>query len=78
MTTYLYEILGTPHGEEPRYFEWRQSMRDPALETHPETGEPVRRVVLGGLGILGTARHKAAEARPSGGGHCCGGGGCCG
>ncbi len=45
-------ILGTRPGEEPRDFEWRQNMRDKPLETHPETGEPVHRIVPGGLGIL--------------------------
>jgi predicted nucleic acid-binding Zn ribbon protein len=44
MPTYVYEIL-TKKGEgTERYFEVVQSMKEPALEKHPETGEPVRRV----------------------------------
>lgn len=44
MPTYVYEILdkhGNPTG---RTFEHVQPMKDDALSTHPETGEPVRRV----------------------------------
>lgn len=44
MPTYVYEVL-TPKGEGTgRHFEHVQSMADPALTEHPETGEPVRRV----------------------------------
>ena len=41
MPIYVYEILST--GEQ---FECHQSMQDPALAVHPETGDPVRRVIL--------------------------------
>lgn len=46
MPTYVYEILdkkGEPTG---RTFETVQSMKDPALTKHPETGEPVRRAIV--------------------------------
>jgi predicted nucleic acid-binding Zn ribbon protein len=46
MPTYVYEILdrkGEPTG---RTFEAVQSMKDKALEKHPETGEPVRRAIV--------------------------------
>ncbi len=49
MPTYVYETLG----EEKRRFEIRQSMTEPALTTDPETGEPVRRVIVGGYGWTG-------------------------
>jgi len=42
---YVYEVIrndGTP-GER---FEVVQSMSEPALKKHPETGEPVQRVIL--------------------------------
>ncbi|MBL8991319.1 MAG: FmdB family transcriptional regulator [Phycisphaerae bacterium] len=45
MPIYVYEILtakGEPTG---RTFELHQSMKDDALAKHPETGEPVRRVI---------------------------------
>ncbi len=46
MPTYVYEILdkkGQPTG---RTFETVQSMKEPALTKHPETGEPVRRAIV--------------------------------
>jgi predicted nucleic acid-binding Zn ribbon protein len=44
MPTYVYEIIGAG-GEAGKRFEWIQSMRDAPLTRHPETGEPVRRVL---------------------------------
>lgn len=52
MTTYIYESLNTNPGEKRQYFEIKQSMTDAPLSKHPETGEPIRRVILGGLGVL--------------------------
>lgn len=52
MTTYVYELVNQKPGEKPRYFEIQQSMNDKPLTKHPETGEPIRRVVLGGFGVL--------------------------
>jgi predicted nucleic acid-binding Zn ribbon protein len=45
MPIYVYEIInedGTPGDR----FEIHQSMKDDALRQHPETGQPVRRVLL--------------------------------
>ena len=52
MTTYVYETIPSKSGEKPRYFEFKQNMSAAPLTKHPETGEPIRRVVLGGLGVL--------------------------
>jgi predicted nucleic acid-binding Zn ribbon protein len=52
MTTYVYETIPSKAGEKPRYFEIKQNMNAKALTKHPETGEPIRRVVLGGFGVL--------------------------
>jgi len=44
MPIYEYEVLnedGTPKG----IFETTQKMSDPALTRHPETGEPLRRIL---------------------------------
>ena len=44
MAIYEYEVLGpdgTPHG----VIEVEQKMSEPALTRHPETGEPVRRIL---------------------------------
>jgi predicted nucleic acid-binding Zn ribbon protein len=70
MTTYVYETIPQKAGEKPRLFEIKQSMNDAALTKHPESGEPIRRVVLGGYGVLKSGSGKAAPA--GGGGHCCG------
>jgi hypothetical protein len=46
-------------------------MKDNALTHDPETGEPVRRVISGGYGVM-----QKGASEPSSGGHACGGGGC--
>ncbi len=71
MPTYVYETLGA----KKRRFELRQSMNDAALTHDPETGEPVRRVISGGYGIMQKGSASSASA-PAPGGHACGGGGC--
>lgn len=52
MATYVYETLPRD-GAAPRRFEIVQSMKEPPLQKHPETGEPVRRVISGGYGLMG-------------------------
>lgn len=42
MPTYVYER------EDGSRFEIMQSIREPALEICPETGQPVRRIIAGG------------------------------
>ena len=54
MPTYVYETIPRSADQAPCRFELRQSMTEAALKVHPETGEPVRRVVSGGLGYLRT------------------------
>jgi len=48
MATYVYETIPQKPGKKPRQFEVQQSMSAPALTHCPESGEPVRRVVVGG------------------------------
>jgi predicted nucleic acid-binding Zn ribbon protein len=50
MATYVYETIPQKKGEKVRRFEYVQSMKDPALTHDPETGLPVRRIILGGSG----------------------------
>lgn len=50
MPVYVYETLPAAGGE-PRRFEVRQGMRDAPLTHDPDTGLPVRRVILGGIEI---------------------------
>jgi predicted nucleic acid-binding Zn ribbon protein len=45
MPIYVYEVIQADGRPGPR-FEIQQSMSEPALQTHPESGEAVRRVIL--------------------------------
>jgi predicted nucleic acid-binding Zn ribbon protein len=67
MTTYVYETIPKKSGAEPKRFEVRQSMHDAPLTKHPETGEPVRRVVAGGYGFIA---QKASPPPAPWGGNC--------
>jgi len=50
--TYIYESMPTD-GRAPERFEMFQRMTETPLTEHPQTGDPVRRIVTGGLGIMG-------------------------
>ncbi len=50
MATYVYETIPKNPKTKPRRFEVVQKMSDPTLKKDPETGEPVRRVIIGGSG----------------------------
>lgn len=66
MPTYVYETLPQFEGDRPQRFEIRQSMKDAPLTRHPDSGVPVRRVPIGGTGLMGGGS-ASAPARPSGG-----------
>jgi predicted nucleic acid-binding Zn ribbon protein len=65
MPTYIYE---TDDGER---FEIFQSMRDSALVVHPLSGEPVRRVITGGLGFFKVRSGSPAPGTPPPASNCC-------
>lgn len=65
MPTYVYETLPS-NGEAPERFELRQSMKDAPLTRHPERDVPVRRVIMGGTGVMGSA----GGGQTSSGGNC--------
>ncbi len=44
MPTYVYQVINED-GSDGEMFEVVQSMKEPALNKHPETGQPVRRVI---------------------------------
>lgn len=67
MPTYVYETIPQTADELPTRFEMKQSMNDAALKAHPETGKPVRRVIIGGTGMMG-----GTTTTSSGGGGPCG------
>lgn len=71
MPTYVYETIPASENEQPVRFEVRQSMNDKPLERHPETGQPVRRVITGGLGVI-TSQKGGSTPPPSP----CAGGAC--
>ncbi len=62
MATYIYETIPRRAGETPRRFEVVQSMKDAPLKQHPDTGEPVRRVITGGYGLMGVAEKTPVAA----------------
>ncbi len=68
MPTYVYETIPQKAGDKIRRFEVQQSMSDAPLQTHPGTGEPVQRVIAGGIGII-TGKAAAPAPREE----CCGG-----
>ena len=52
MPTYIYQTIPKKKGQKPKRFELVQSMKDKPLKKHPETGEPVERVITGGCGVV--------------------------
>ena len=75
MTTYVYETIPQRADEKPEYFEVKQTMTEAPLTEHPQSRKPVRRVVLGGYGVL---KSGTAPAKQSATGSCgCGPSGCC-
>lgn len=52
MATYVYETIPQKEGDEARTFEIEQKMSDPPLTHDPETGLPVRRLIVGGSGLI--------------------------
>ena len=76
MPTYIYETLPKSKGARLRRYEIRQSIKEDALTSHPETGEAIRRVITAGAGLI------TSSSASSSGGHAhtsscgCGAGGC--
>ncbi len=62
MATYVYETIPQRPGENPRRFERVQGMKEAPLQRHPDTGELVRRVVIGGFGLMGVGGKTPAAA----------------
>ncbi len=52
MATYVYETIPRNPKSKPRRFEIEQKMSDPPLKADPKTGLPVRRVIIGGSGVV--------------------------
>jgi predicted nucleic acid-binding Zn ribbon protein len=52
MATYIYETIPEEKGALPERFEIQQSMTEEALTKHPNTGEPIKRIITGGFGYF--------------------------
>ena len=52
MATYVYETIPNDPKAKPRRFEFEQKMSDPPLKWEPGTRVPVRRVIVGGSGLV--------------------------
>jgi hypothetical protein len=73
--TYLYETIPAREGGKVKQFEIKQSANDVPLTKHPETGEPIRRVILGGWGLVTSKPSSSGDSSQGGCG--CGPSGCC-
>jgi predicted nucleic acid-binding Zn ribbon protein len=74
MATYIYETVPDSPEVAVRRFEIKQSMKEAPLTQDPQTGQKVRRIISGGLGIMTGARSAVQAPRSScGTGRC----GCC-
>jgi len=73
MPTYLYETIPASCCEEPKHYEIQQSMNDTPHTPPPETGEPIKRIILGGYGVM----KSDGSSESTDGGCGCGPSGCC-
>lgn len=74
MPTYIYETVPAKKGTKAKRYEIKQSIKDAALTRHPETGEPLKRVIAGGVGVFTSAAAASSHRHTSSCG--CGAGGC--
>jgi len=73
MPTYVYETIPGNPDEEPRRFEVFQRMSDDALTHDPDSGEPVRRIITGGIGLkLGVLKRSTVVDKSSPAATACG------
>ena len=73
MPTYVYETIPAKKGAMPKRYEIKQSIKDAAFIKHPQTGEPIKRIIAGGVGVLTSPSGSSPTHTPSCG---CGAGGC--
>ena len=73
MPTYTYETIPGDSGGEPRRFEITQRMSDRPLTEDPVSGQPVRQIITGGIGIkLGFLRRSTVVDKKSPAATACG------
>ncbi len=74
MPTYIYETIPEKKGGRVKRYEIRQSIKDAALHEHPETKEPIRRVLADRVSVLTSSSSSGSHAHTHSCG--CGAGGC--
>jgi len=62
MPTYVYETIPQFEGEPTKRLEIRQSMKDAALTQHPDSGQPIRRIPIGGTGLMGASSTSSSSS----------------
>jgi predicted nucleic acid-binding Zn ribbon protein len=65
MATYIYETVPDSPDVPLRRFEFKQSMKEAPLTEDPQTGQKVRRVISGGIGIMTGARSSVQAVKPT-------------
>jgi predicted nucleic acid-binding Zn ribbon protein len=73
MPTYTYETIPSKPSDKPRRFEITQRMSDRSMTEDPVTGQPVRKIITGGIGIkLGVLRRSTVVDKKSPAATACG------
>ena len=73
MPTYVYETIPSDPSIAPRRFEVFQKMSDAPLAADPETGDPVKRIITGGIGLkLGVLKRSTVVDKTSPAATACG------
>ena len=72
MPTYVYESIPAKKGAKVQQYEIKQSIKDSALTTHPETGEPIRRIIAGSVGLVTGATSSSSGGHTHSSGCGCG------
>ncbi len=76
MPTYVYETVPAKKGARAKRYEIKQSIKEAALTRHPETGEPLKRVISGGVGLLTSSASSSGSSHRHTSACGCGAGGC--
>ena len=73
MPTYVYETIPGNPDDKPQRFEVFQRMTDAALTHDPDGGEPVRKIITGGIGVkLGVLKRSTVVDKKSPAATACG------
>lgn len=78
MPTYIYETVAAKKGARVKRYEIRQSIKDAALTQHPETQEPIRRVLADTVSVITSSGSSSSASSSHRHTHSCGcgAGGC--